>query len=116
MLKRTNQNARFCYERAIEAAQQAATARTPMDREFWLEREKQWIHLSASYNYQERLAAFNQGLRTLPKRPICSVCDLPMQAKRLQCRRTGLLEFDYECRACEAKQTVVEIDAKPLRL
>src|SRR5262245_52013558 len=81
MLNRTNQNAKFCYEKAVTAAQQAASARTPTDRDFWLDRQEQWIHLAASYDYQERLAGFIQGLRTLPKRPICSVCHVPMRAK-----------------------------------
>jgi len=69
MLKRTNQNAKSCYERAVTAAQQAANARTPMDRNFWLDRERTWIALAASYDYQERCARFVQELRF--------VCDVP---------------------------------------
>jgi len=113
MLKRTNQNAKFCYERAATAAQQAANARTPIDRDFWLCRERSWIGLAASYDYQEMLAGFIQELRTLPGRPICSDCNVPMGVKRFQCRRDGILEFDYECPACEAKREIVEIDPEP---
>jgi len=112
MLKRTNQNVKFCYERAVTAAQEAANARTPMDRNFWLDRERTWISLAASYDYQERLAGFIQELRTLPRRPICPVCDVPTRVQQFRCRRDGLLEFDYECPACEAKKTVVEIEAE----
>jgi hypothetical protein len=113
MLKRTNQNAKFCYESAARAAQKAANAHTPSDRDFWLDRERHWIHLGASYDYQERLSNFIEELRTLPRRPICTACDVPMRVTRLHYRPGGLVEFNYECPACEAKQTVVEIDVKP---
>jgi hypothetical protein len=111
VLKAANRNAKFCYERAVAAAQQAAKARRPVDKEFWSERETYWIHLAASYDYQERLAGFIQELRSLPRQPICSGCDLPMRVKRLRCRSDGLLQFDYQCTACETKRTVVEIEA-----
>jgi hypothetical protein len=112
MLKRTNQNVKFCYERAVTASQEAANARTPMDRNFWLDRERSWVGLATSHDYQERLAGFIQELRTLPRRPICPVCDVPMRAKQFRCRPDGLLEFYYECPACEAKKAVVEIEAE----
>jgi glycogen debranching enzyme len=109
VLKAAGRNAKFCYERAVAAAQQAASARHTFDKEFWSEREKYWIHLAASYDYQERLAAFIQELRSLPRQPICSGCDVPMRVKQLRSRRNGLLKFDYQCPACKTKQTIVEI-------
>jgi len=113
MLRPANQNTRYCYEKALEAGQRAAAAREPGDREFWLERERHWLHLATSYDYQQRLSAFIAELRGLPKRPFCSVCDVPMRAKWHRCRSDGLMEFDYECPACEATQTLVEIEAAP---
>src|SRR5262245_34937139 len=113
MLKPANQNAKYCYERALEAEQKAANAQNAADRDFWLEREKHWFHLATSYEFTERVAAFIQELRNLPKMPIYSVCDVPMRVKRLHARSAGSTEYHYECPACEATQRIVEIDAQP---
>ena len=83
MLRPANQNTRYCYEKALEAGQRVAAAREQEDREFWLERERHWLHLATSYDYQQRLSAFIAELRGLPKRPFCSVARCP-------CGRNGI--------------------------
>jgi len=113
MLKPTSQNVKICYEKALAAAQQAANARKAADRKFWLDRERQWLKLATYYEYSGRLTAFIGELRSAPKQPICSACDVLMGIRRLHCRSDGSTEYHYECPGCEAKQTVVDIDADP---
>jgi len=113
MLRPANQNTRYCYEKALEAGQRAAAAREPGDREFWLERERHWFHLATSYDYQQRLSAFIAELRGLAQTAILFCREVPMRAKWHRCRSDSLMEFDYECPACEATQTLVEIEAAP---
>jgi hypothetical protein len=113
MLKPTNQNTKYCYERALEAEQKAANAQDAADRKFWLEREKHWFHLAASYDFTERVTAFIQELRNAPKTPICSNCDVSMRVSRFHSRSEGSTEYHYECPACEAKQRIVHIEAHP---
>src|SRR5262245_14666614 len=81
---------------------------TAADREFWLDRERQWMKFATYYEHSERLTAFIGELRSAPKQPICSACDVLMGVRRLDCRSDGSTEYHYECLACEAKQTVVE--------
>src|SRR5262249_61263032 len=108
MLKPASQNTKFCYERARAAGQNAADARKPADQDFWLERERQWLNFATYYEYSERLTAFIGELRSIPKQPICSACDVLMRIRRLHCRSDGSTEYHYECAACEAKQTIVD--------
>jgi hypothetical protein len=114
MLKPANPNAKYCNERSLAAGQKAANARNAADREFWLDRERQWLKFATYYEYSERLTAFIGELRgTQPKQPICSSCDVPMRIRRVHCRTAGSTEYHYECPACEAKQRIVHVDAQP---
>jgi len=74
VLKASSQNVNFCYERALEAETRAEASRNPEDRRFYFDCEKRWLALAASYEYQERLAAFLQELRGFVKAPLCSAC------------------------------------------
>jgi len=108
MLKPASQNAKFCYERALAARQRAANARKEADREFWFDRERQWLKFATYYEHSERLTAFIGEFRSTPKQPICGCCEVPMGMRQVHCRNDGSNEYNYECPACEAKQTVVE--------
>jgi hypothetical protein len=110
MLRPADQNARYCYEKALDCQQRAGEVRDSDEREFWLDRQRQWLHLGASYEYQQWLSAFLAELSSWPKQPFCSVCDVPMRAKRNRARGDGLTEVDYNCPKCEAKRTLVEIE------
>jgi hypothetical protein len=64
MLRVFSRNAKKCYERARCAAQVATNARTPDERRLYLDEEKRWLILAASYDYQEILKAFIEKLRS----------------------------------------------------
>jgi predicted RNA-binding Zn-ribbon protein involved in translation (DUF1610 family) len=108
MLKYTNQSTKFCYQKALEAEQQADNARLPSDRTFWLDVQKRWLGLAVNADYCERLAAFIADLQQRHKQPVCPACDVAMRIKRLRCTSDRTSEYHYECPACEAKQTVVD--------
>ena len=65
MLRAVSKNVNNCYERARRAERQAAKARTPDERRLYLDDEKSWLTLAASYDHQERLEAFLKELRSL---------------------------------------------------
>src|SRR5207249_10965089 len=44
-----------CYFRATQCSERAALSVGAADREFYLEREKAWLALARSYEFQERL-------------------------------------------------------------
>jgi uncharacterized protein with PIN domain len=44
-----------CFFRAAQCSERAALSVNAADREFYLEREKAWLTLARSYEYQERL-------------------------------------------------------------
>jgi hypothetical protein len=113
MLKRASPNAKYCYERSLAAGEKAANARNAADREFWLDRERQWLKFATYYEHSERLTAFIGGMRSPPKQPICSDCDVPMHIRRMQCRSNKTTEYDYECIHCDTKQTIVEMETEP---
>src|SRR5262249_21896284 len=108
MLKPTNEEAKLCYQRALEAARRADNARLPADREFWLNTQKRWLSLAAYAQYRERIATFVADLQQRHKRPVCSPCDAPMRVKQVRCRNDKQTEYHYECITCGAKQTIVE--------
>jgi hypothetical protein len=113
MLKPANQNAKYCYERSLAAGEKVANARNAADREFWLDRERQWLKFATYYEHSERLTAFIGGFRSTPKQPICVCCEVPMRIRQLHCHSNRSTEYSYECPACEAKQRIVHVDAEP---
>jgi len=115
MLKSNSKNVRFCYERAFAAAQHADNAREAIDRQFWLYRERQWLKFATYYEHSERLTAFIKGMRSPPKQPVCSDCEVLMHVRRMQCRSDKSTEYHYECIHCGTKQTIAEMDAEPAR-
>ena len=110
VLKAVSKNARYCYEKALEASERSSKAWTPAEREFYQNDETRWLTLGASFEYQERLAGFINELRNYLKAPFCRACTAKMRPKVMRCRQDGLAEFDYECARCGAKKTVVELD------
>ena len=110
MLKVANKNVKYCYEKALEASERASEAGTLTEREFYLDAEKRWLALGASFEYQERLTNFINELRNLPKTPFCRACSAYMRPKIMRCSQDGLAECDYECTRCGAKKTVIELD------
>jgi len=110
VLKASSQNVKYCYERALEAEARADASRNPEERIFYYNCEKRWLALAASYEYQERLAAFLQELRGFVKAPICSACGLPMRPKRLAQTGQGLFEFQFKCANCETSRTASGLD------
>src|SRR5262245_22695164 len=113
MLKPTSQNAKFCYDQALEAEQRAENAQNWVDRNFWQTRQRHWLAMAASYDYTERIAAFVANLRQRHRQPVCAACHVPMRIRQLRCRDARATEYQYECPACEIKQTIVEIDTRP---
>jgi len=113
MLKRSNQYAIFCYEKALEAERQAQNAKKAFDRDFWLSRQTQWLNMATRYDYMERLQGFIDQMPAFPKRPQCTACDVQMRATRHQLRPDGLMEVQCQCPHCEQQQTIVEITAQP---
>ena len=65
MLRVLSRNIKLCYQRALRAERLAAKARTPDERRFYLDEEKTWLALAASYDHQARLESFLQELRDL---------------------------------------------------
>ena len=63
MLTTVNRNVKHCYERALAAAERAANAKTPVEREVHLDNERRWLGLAASYEYTESLTNFIRELR-----------------------------------------------------
>lgn len=110
MLKATDQNIKHCYEKALECEQRAADVRNAGEREFWSDRQRQWLHLAVSYDFRQRLKAFLATLNNWPKQPFCSGCDAPMQAKEHRDRSDGLTQVEYECPKCGTKRTLVEME------
>ena len=69
MLKRSNQDAAYCYDKAFAAKRKADRARTGADRAFWLNGEKRWLRMAAICDYRDRLQAFVDYLHRLRRRP-----------------------------------------------
>jgi hypothetical protein len=109
VLKVANAKADYCYEEALEAQQRASSALNPVEREFYLDTQAQWLRLGASFEHTERLKAFLAYLRSLPRKPFCPVCDLCMDAQGLTCRPDGLIECHFAC-ACGTTRTLVPVD------
>jgi hypothetical protein len=55
MLSGLSEEAANCYRRAAECRELAKLATNRRDRVFYLEREKSWVKLAASYQLSERL-------------------------------------------------------------
>jgi hypothetical protein len=108
VLKAAN-NAGYCYKKAHAAKARASKALSAEVRKFYLESEARWLRRAASYEHAERLAIVVARLSALPRMPFCPVCDTPMRPNGVGCR-ADLMEYHYECAACEAQKTIVEID------
>ena len=108
MLKAADKNAGYCYKKAHAAKARALKALSAKVRNFYLETESRWLRRAVSYEHAERLAIVVARLRDLPKMPFCPVCDTPMRPNGVGCRAL-LMEYHYECAACDTHKTVVEI-------
>jgi hypothetical protein len=110
VLEAPSPDAKRCFDNALEARKRARKANDPRDREFYLDSERRWLKLAESYQYSARLSLFLKQPSDLPNHPICATCAVPMWMKRMNFVG-GLIEYRYECPACEAKATC----AVPLR-
>jgi len=104
-----DKNAAYCYKKAHIAKARAAKASSAEVRKVYLETEARWLRRAASYEHVERLAGIVARLSALPKMPFCPACDTPMRPKGVG-RGADLMECHFECAACEAKRTVIELD------
>jgi hypothetical protein len=59
MLQNLSQDVRECYRRAEDCAEKARGAPTEELREDFLRLEKSWLTLAHSYEFTDRLSAFN---------------------------------------------------------
>jgi hypothetical protein len=59
MLQNLSQDVRDCYRRAEDCAEKARGAATEELREDFLRLEKSWLTLAHSYEFTDRLSAFN---------------------------------------------------------
>jgi hypothetical protein len=109
VLKAADKNAAYCYKKAHAAKARASKAPNAEVRKVYLETEARWLRRAASYEHAERLAGVVARLSALPKTPFCPACDTPMRPAGVG-RRAGLMECHFECAACEAKRTVIELD------
>jgi hypothetical protein len=109
VLKAADKNAAYCYQKAHTAKARAAKALSAEVRKGCLETEARWLRRAASYEHAERLAGIVARLSAFPKMPFCPACDTPMRPNGVG-RRAGLMECHFECAACEAKKTIIEID------
>jgi len=62
MLQSLGEDVRDCYRHAIDCAQKARDAATPELRSDFLRLERAWLSLARSYEFTERLSAFNMEL------------------------------------------------------
>jgi hypothetical protein len=109
VVKAADKDAGYCYKKARTAKARAAKASSADVRKVYLETEARWLRRAASYEHAERLAGIVARLSALPKMPFCPACDTPMRPNGVG-RRGGLMECHFECAACEAKKTVIDID------
>ena len=109
VLKAADKNAAYCYKKAHTAKARASKASSAELRKVYLETEARWLRRAASYEHAERLAGIVARLSALPKMPFCPACDTPMRPNGVG-RRAGLMECHFECAACEAKKTVIDMD------
>jgi Crp-like helix-turn-helix domain len=77
----------------------------PFAREEFLASEMRWLKLAENYELSERLTYFLNRPPVFPKHPICPNCHVPMWLLEIQ-SRSEKVEFFYECKVCEAKETV----------
>jgi hypothetical protein len=105
VLKAANPGARQCYERALKAKVCVLEATDPFAREEFLASEMRWLKLAENYELSERLTYFLNRPPVFPKHPICPNCHVPMWLLEIQ-SRSEKVEFFYECKVCEAKETV----------
>jgi len=97
VLKASNLNARYCYERALAARERAVEAKHPEDRLFYFEAEARWLKLAESYELSARTSQFITSRS--PQRPSCRDCAEAMQLAEVQVLR-GAVEYRYECKEC----------------
>jgi len=50
VLKPSNQNAKFCYEQAVEARAKKVECPKPAEHAFWRDIETYWLRLAASFD------------------------------------------------------------------
>jgi hypothetical protein len=108
VLKAADKNADYCYKKAHAAQERASKALSAEVRKVYLETEARWLRRAASYEHAERLAIVVARLSALPKMPFCPVCDTPMRPNGVGCR-AQLMEYHYECAACDTQKTIIEI-------
>ena len=109
VVKTADKNAGYYYKKARIANARAAKASSAEVRKVYLETEARCLRRAASCEHAERLAGIVARLSGLPKMPFCPACDTPMRPNGVG-RRADLMECHFECAACEAKRTVIELD------
>ena len=62
MLQSLSDDVRDCYRHAMDCAEKARDAATPQLRADFLRLERAWLSLARSYEFTERLSAFNLEL------------------------------------------------------
>jgi hypothetical protein len=110
VIESAKRNSKYCYERARAAKERVSHTTNPPIRQYYQDLELQWLRLGASYEHIEQLSAFATGLRSLPKRPLCAICDGPMQPNGLQIRPDSLTEYLYRCAHCDFQKALIGQD------
>ena len=110
MTEPAKRKSKYCYERALAARRRVSQATNPPIRQYYRDLELQWLRLSASYEHIEQLSAFVTELRSLPKRPLCAICNGPMGPNGLQIRPDGVTEYLYRCTNCDLQKALIEQD------
>jgi hypothetical protein len=103
-------DSKYCYNRAFAAKERVSQTTNPPIREFYRDLELQWLRLGASYEHIEQLSTFVTELRSLPRRPLCAICDGPMRPNGLQVRPDGVTEYLYRCGPCDFQKTLIRHD------
>jgi len=103
-------NSKYCYERALAAKERVSHTTNPLILQYYRDLELQWLRLGASYEYIEQLSAFVTGLRSLPKRPLCAICNGSMGPNGVQIRPDGVTEYLYRCTNCDLQKALIEQD------
>jgi len=108
MLKRSTPEASEYYARAQEARERANSTQNLEMQAIYLDAEKRWLKLAASYEASARTTQF---LRDEPivKHPICKSCGVAMWMVEMREFSTNHKQYIYECKACNGR---TEVDGK----